>query len=170
MSLAMGGEDDSFGLFDGNQQSLIDDQEGEGDGDETARLGQEDDKTFRMGSGKRSQGFEFGGSMAQATITPFSLSTSTSTRSNDPATPRRRSEDDRERVREAEEEEEEEEEDELLIEGFEGFSEEDQKRIRELRAERDELRGMNKILEQVVGALKVTEGNMSVRPSCSGFA
>lgn len=161
MSLAMGGDDldDSFGLFN-HPQSLDDTEEA----DETERLDREEEKTVKMSHGAKGSsggGFEFGGSMAASTNTqPFSLSTSTSTRQAQlQTTPRRRSEDEGGEA----EEEQEQEEDELLIEGFSSFSEEDQKRIRELRAERDELRGMNKILEQVVGSLKLTEGNMTVR-------
>ncbi|GAA6059925.1 hypothetical protein JCM10212_003065 [Sporobolomyces blumeae] len=183
MSLAFGpDEDDSFGFERG--------PDGEGDGDATARFappvpptrnGATDDETLKVGKDVRQGGpgnsndaMFFAGSMAAST-SAATMGRTDDARPSALGQPRIYADHDSRRggAREdptemdvetalaAERDSELVAEDEFLASTeFTDLPEDERNRIRQLRSEREELRGMNKVLQQVIKSLRITEGNM----------
>ncbi|GAA5985136.1 hypothetical protein JCM5350_000856 [Sporobolomyces pararoseus] len=125
---------------------------------------EEENGESRLGEQReRVKAVEFGGSMAASTSRRFYEPTTTTS-----GTTGKRTESQGEKgnandrmLEEAGQEYEDEDSDELLVLEDETCSAQDKERIKQLRNEREELRGMNKVLRQVVLALKTTESNIT---------
>lgn len=174
-----GGDDSTLGVGGGFQvvggdDSFYGDEEEEEQDQTLRRLPQrtvvpeteeEENGESRLGGQReRVKAVEFGGSMAASTSRRFYEPTTTTS-----GTTGKRTESQGEKgnandrmLEEAGEEYEDEDSDELLILEDENCSAQDKERIKQLRNEREELRGMNKVLRQVVLALKTTESNINV--------
>ncbi|GAA5955613.1 hypothetical protein JCM3765_001801 [Sporobolomyces pararoseus] len=160
----LGDGDESLGFQVGGDDSFYGDEEEE---DQTLRLPRPVPETenveVQLGERERVKGaggggiaVEFGGSMAASTNRRLYEPTSTTTQEIRPDVQRAKG-----KENDREEEHYEDDSDELLILEDENCSAEDKERIKQLRNEREELRGMNKVLREVVLALKTTESNMT---------
>ncbi|GAA5903169.1 DASH complex subunit DUO1 [Sporobolomyces salmoneus] len=157
----VGGEGEDLTLLQGGDDSFFGNEQDDHAGEEqTIRLPSASGEQEGLRK-SRNEGFEFGGSMATSTSSGRPYDNTSTREATRPSSAQGHLKEQMRRAGEAEEDETAEETEELLVLEDESCSPEDKERIKQLRRERQELRGMNKVLRDVVTSLKITELNMN---------